>query len=99
MRLKTQNSLRFESAGRRFGSFGAPVFALLLARIRSHGLIQQANSYIFKGLPLLQCAPVAQLDRAFGYEPKGRRFESFRAHHSLLSILSRRGTPPPPYLL
>jgi hypothetical protein len=28
-----------------------------------------------------QCAPVAQLDRAFGYEPKGRRFESFRAHH------------------
>ena len=24
-------------------------------------------------------APVAQLDRVFGYEPKGRRFESFRA--------------------
>ena len=29
----------------------------------------------------LQCAPVAQLDRAPGYEPVGRRFESFRAHH------------------
>jgi hypothetical protein len=26
-------------------------------------------------------APVAQLDRAFGYEPKGREFESLRARH------------------
>ena len=26
-------------------------------------------------------APVAQLDRVSGYEPEGRRFESFRAHH------------------
>ena len=25
------------------------------------------------------CAPVAQLDRVFGYEPKGRGFESLRA--------------------
>src|SRR5882762_4322063 len=32
-----------------------------------------------------QCirAPVAQLDRASGYEPEGREFESPRAHHSL----------------
>ena len=30
-------------------------------------------------------APVAQLDRAFGYEPKGREFESLRAHHPLNS--------------
>ena len=28
-------------------------------------------------------APVAQLDRASGYEPEGREFESPRAHHSL----------------
>lgn len=28
------------------------------------------------------CAPVAQPDRAFGFEPKGRGFESLRAHHS-----------------
>jgi hypothetical protein len=28
------------------------------------------------------CAPVAQLDRASGYEPEGREFESLRAHHS-----------------
>ena len=26
-------------------------------------------------------APVAQLDRASGYEPEGRQFESVRAHH------------------
>jgi hypothetical protein len=46
-------------------------------------LIEEENSYIFKRLHPTQCAPVAQLDRAFGYEPKGRRFESFRAHHSI----------------
>ena len=27
------------------------------------------------------CAPVAQLDRVPGFEPGGRRFESFRARH------------------
>ncbi len=27
-----------------------------------------------------RCAPVAQLDRAFDYESKGRKFESCRAH-------------------
>ncbi len=26
-------------------------------------------------------APVAQLDRVFGYEPKGRGFESLPAYH------------------
>ena len=33
---------------------------------------------------LLTAAPVAQLDRASGYEPEGRQFESVRAHHQLL---------------
>src|SRR5579863_4078948 len=28
-------------------------------------------------------APLAQLDRASGYEPEGREFESLRAHHLL----------------
>ena len=28
-------------------------------------------------------APLAQLDRASGYEPEGREFESLRAHHYL----------------
>lgn len=30
---------------------------------------------------LRSVAPVAQLDRASGYEPEGRVFESLRAHH------------------
>ena len=29
----------------------------------------------------IKCAPVAQLDRVFGYEPKGQGFESLAAHH------------------
>jgi hypothetical protein len=29
---------------------------------------------------LLSCDSVAQLDRAFGYEPKGRVFESRQGH-------------------
>jgi hypothetical protein len=31
---------------------------------------------------LQEGAPLAQLDRASGYEPEGREFESLRAHHS-----------------
>ncbi len=31
---------------------------------------------------LSHSAPVAQLDRASGYEPEGREFESPRAHHN-----------------
>src|SRR5690606_18718782 len=34
-------------------------------------------------IPLLFFAPVAQLDRAPGYELGGRRFESFRARHEV----------------
>ena len=33
-------------------------------------------------LRFVRKAPVAQLDRASGYEPEGREFESLRAHHS-----------------
>jgi hypothetical protein len=40
-------------------------------------------------LILLSCAPVAQLDRASGYEPEGREFESPRARHLLFSALLR----------
>jgi hypothetical protein len=29
----------------------------------------------------IPCAPLAQLDRASGYEPEGREFESLGAHH------------------
>ena len=34
---------------------------------------------------LLHGALVAQLDRASGYEPEGREFESLRAHHTIPS--------------
>ena len=36
------------------------------------------------------CAPVAQLDRASGYEPEGRMFESCRAHHQINTLDVRR---------
>jgi hypothetical protein len=36
---------------------------------------------------LIISAPVAQLDRAFDYESKGRRFDSCRAYHLSLSCL------------
>ncbi len=35
-----------------------------------------------------QYAPVAQLDRVRGYEPRGREFESLRARHNYLLILA-----------
>ena len=36
--------------------------------------------------------PLAQLDRVFGYEPKGQGFESLRAHHieTLVTIVVAR---------
>ena len=51
------------------------------------------------GIGLCLFAPVAQLDRAPGYEPGGREFESLRAHHTWLGpeitaiagYLARRG--------
>src|SRR5262245_17224719 len=41
------------------------------------------------------CAPIAQLDRASGYEPGGRTFESCWAHHFNWGTSS----PKPPYSL
>src|SRR5258707_1057528 len=35
-------------------------------------------------------APVAQLDRASGYEPEGREFESLRAHHYFRHVFRLR---------
>ena len=34
----------------------------------------------------IKCASLAQLDRAFGYEPEGRGFESRRAYHFLFFV-------------
>src|SRR5713226_1269046 len=38
------------------------------------------NQFAAEKLPRI--APLAQLDRASGYEPEGREFESLRARHS-----------------
>src|SRR5215470_11772926 len=48
-------------------------------------LLSTAKFGILRRLHSTQCAPVAQLDRATGYEPVGRVFESLRAHHSSIS--------------
>ena len=46
---------------------------------------------------LLTAAPVAQLDRASGYEPEGQQFESVRAHH--FSPIYNSSKAPQPYLV
>src|SRR5882724_10880091 len=43
-------------------------------------------------LPFTRQARVAQLDRAFDFESKGRRFEPCRAHHLLTKQSFRRLT-------
>lgn len=39
-------------------------------------------SYLGSKKSVTEYVPVAQLDRVFGYEPKGRGFESPQAHHN-----------------
>ena len=41
----------------------------------------RAGRRVEDGLVQSQNAPVAQLDRVLGYEPRGREFESLRARH------------------
>ena len=50
---------------------------------QSHRLDARRNPVII----FMNSAPVAQLDRASGYEPEGREFESPRAHHFLPYVL------------
>jgi hypothetical protein len=55
---------------------------------------EQANGYVLtarlsllaSGIVKFMCGPVAQLDRANGYEPLGREFESLRAHHRFSTV-------------
>ena len=46
-----------------------------------------------QGVPASLHAPLAQLDRASGYEPGGRTFESCRAHQTLTGGLRPAGPP------
>ena len=58
----------------------APAFIFMNARVSA---IIEISADRFRN------APVAQLDRASGYEPEGREFESLRAHH-LSKAVSRQ---------
>ncbi len=62
--------------GSNFGSLGQNVMLLI-------GIVSDK-------VLILKCAPVAQLDRAFDYESKGRVFESRRAHqkNQALSVIA-----------
>jgi hypothetical protein len=46
------------------------------------------HEYIFHRTKIM-CAPVAQLERAPGFEPVGRRFESCRAHQDVSGPLAQ----------
>ncbi len=65
---------------------GAP----LLRAYRVYSLIEGSNPSLsatsWRVVAVLFYAPVAQLDRVPGYELGGRRFESFRAHHSGIDV-------------
>src|SRR6266481_6829644 len=52
------------------------------------GCLRLSYATIFVSVVYL-VAPLAQLDRASGYEPEGRVFESPRAHHFLSTITPR----------
>jgi hypothetical protein len=62
-------------------AFDVVIFApLTRPRVRPHSWAQ-AMFGAAATRRLIVFAPVAQLDRAPGYEPGGREFESLRAHH------------------
>src|SRR5271170_2834030 len=50
------------------------------------GWTRRKNPVIYGNRRKPSTAPLAQLDRASGYEPEGREFESLRAHHIFRSI-------------
>ena len=51
-------------------------------------MIRILHSQIPSRVPLAisLCAPVAQLDRAPGFEPVGRGFKSLRARHNFATV-------------
>src|SRR5271155_4053912 len=76
----------FEPKGREFESLRAHHFLLKISFDRSAVVCPESKIPVSLNSCIpTQCAPVAQLDRATGYEPVGRRFDSFRAHHSIFS--------------
>ena len=83
------NSKEPESAPFWFQSLKSPAWRLYALGC-SYRLTFGQSKWIIRALAATACgiikatrfqAPVAQLDRVSGYEPEGRRFESFRARH------------------
>src|SRR5713226_4392551 len=58
----------------------------LIAATRESDLMMNGKKQIVYNQRTHSIAPLAQLDRASGYEPEGREFESLRAHHSFNSL-------------
>jgi hypothetical protein len=50
--------------------------------VRAHRPAHWPKRFLFRYNLVTFIAPLAQLDRASGYEPEGREFESLRARHS-----------------
>ncbi len=61
--------------------FHPPSRSSIWTEIVPNGGLRDAMVFRYSGKVFNAQAPVAQLDRASGYEPEGREFESLRAHH------------------
>ena len=75
---RRDNAARLASPGVTFCRLGVTLFINELSR-PGHGCTMAPDPIDWRESPAI--APVAQLDRASGYEPEGRVFESPRAHH------------------
>ena len=74
---------RLLKSNRKFGLCSS--YRIYLRRIPSTKILAIiGNGFILPNRP----APLAQLDRASGYEPEGREFESLRAHHDFQPFTS-----------
>ena len=82
---RRDNAARLASPGVTFCRLGVTPFIDELSR-PSHGCTMAADPIDWRESPAI--APVAQLDRASGYEPEGRVFESPRAHHKTKDLWS-----------
>src|SRR5205823_6294959 len=63
------------------GATTAPVWTAALSYLAPPRIRYNQDLHLFTHN---STAPLAQLDRASGYEPEGREFESLRARHSSL---------------
>ena len=88
---RIRNNLNTEGASGLLKSFARPQLSWIeyLATnqgVRSSNLFGRATFYIITTI----YAPVAQLDRVLGFEPRGQEFESLRARHSIDKMLSKK---------